>query len=649
MVRLFAATGLAIVIAAPLAAQVKTPDRPVTDPKSVSSPANPNARAVPVEDIGTSRSLAGSAWSADGKHIFVATNLTGRTNIWRTDTAGSWPVQLTQSDDSQTGLAPSADGKYVYFQQDVGGNEYPDIYRVAVDGGAVEQVTRTPDRREGNMLVGGQNGMIALSTKLKSEGQTNLAVMDADGAVRVLTKEADPRFNWGAIAWVDGGKTIIANRDRVDSKVGEVWRIDAATGGATKLIGKEDTVYQANDATPDGKWIAVSTDDGTGQLHAGLYDTVAKSWKWLKPTPWEQQASNFTRDGKSLIFGTNADARSTLYKLDLAAGTETALQVPQGVNYLTGADPRSPDGKTLLVNHSGADSPANLYLYDLTTGQSRPATQLAIASLSPEVLPKSEVVTYKSFDGTLVSAIVTMPANLKRDGSNPAIVLPHGGPTGQAQDGYSRYATAFASRGYIVIQPNFRGSTGYGKAFQEANFKDLGGGDLKDTVAAKTFLVATGYVDAKRVGIFGGSYGGFMTLMAIGRTPDEFAAAVQWFGIINWRTMYRDQDELLKAYQRGLLGTPEENPKVYDASSPLTYIRAAKAPLLTIQGENDIRVPRGQAQEVHDILKAKGNTVETIYYPAEGHGFQKRENQLDSLKRTVDWFDRYLKPASVAR
>lgn len=539
-------------------------------------------------------------------------------------------------------MTPSSDGKYLYFEQDVGGNEYPDIYRVPVDGGAVEQVTNTPDRREGSMLAGGANGAIALSTKLKSEGQTNLAVMAADGTVRVLTKEADPQFGWTAVAWVEGGTAIIANRDRVDSAVSEVWRVDVATGTSTRLIAKADTIYQAASASPDGKLIAVSTDEGSGQLHAALYDSVAKSWTWLKPTPWEQVALTFTRDGKSMIFGTNADARTTLYALDLASRTETALAIPPGVNGLAGTDPRSPDGKSLLVNHSGADSPGNLYIYDIASGQTRPATQLAMASLTPEVLPKSEVVTYKSFDGTLISAVVTMPANLKRDGGNPAIVLPHGGPTGQALDGYSRYAAAFASRGYVVIQPNFRGSTGYGKAFQAANFKDLGGGDLKDTVAAKSFLVATGYVDPKRVGIFGGSYGGFMTLMAIGRVPDEFAAAVQWFGIINWRTMYRDQDELLKAYQRSLLGTPDTDPKVYDAASPLSYIRAAKAPLLTIQGENDIRVPRGQAQEVNDILKAKGNIVETVFYPAEGHGFQKRENQLDSLKRTVAWFDKYL-------
>ncbi|RYY29303.1 MAG: S9 family peptidase [Sphingomonadales bacterium] len=644
MIRLSTATAVALFLAAPAFAQVATPDRPVTDPKTVESPANPSARAVPLVDIGSSRSLGSSAWSLDGKQIFIATNLTGRMNIWRTDAAGSWPVQLTQSDDSQSGLAASADGKYVYFQQDVGGNEYSDIYRVPVNGGAVENLTNTPDRRESGMLIGPSGGLVALSTKLKSEGQSNVAIMDASGAVRVLTKESDPQFGWSPVAWIDGGKALIATRDRVDSKVAEVWRIEVASGATTKLLGKADTVYTAADATPDGKWIAVNTDEGTGQLHPGLYETATKRWKWLKPTPWEQTASLFTRDGKSLIFETNADARSALYTFDLATGAETALSLPPGVDYVTGNDSRSPDGRTLLVNHSGADSPTNLYLYDLATGTSRPATQLAIASLLPETLPKSAVVTYKSFDGSLISAIVTMPANLKRDGGNPAIVLPHGGPTGQSRDGYSRFATAFASRGYVVIQPNFRGSTGYGKAFQSANYKDLGGGDLKDTIAAKTFLVATGYVDAKRVGIFGGSYGGFMTLMAIGRAPDEFAAAVQWFGIINWRTMYRDQDEQLKAYQRGLLGTPESDPKVYDAASPLTYIRNAKAPLLTIQGENDIRVPRGQAQEVNDILKAKGNVVETVFYPAEGHGFQKRENQLDSLQRTVAWFDKYLKP-----
>jgi len=254
-------------------------------------------------------------------------------------------------------------------------------------------------------------------------------------------------------------------------------------------------------------------------------------------------------------------------------------------------------------------------------------------------------VTYKSFDGTLVSAVVTLPFNLNRDGSNPAVVFPHGGPTGQTTDGFSRYATALASRGYVVIQPNPRGSTGYGLAFQKANYQDLGGGDLKDELAAKQFVVDSGYVNPKKVGIFGGSYGGYMTLMAIGRAPDEFAAAVDLFGIIDWRTMWQHEDAELQAYQKSLLGSPDECPKVYDATSPMTYIAAVKAPLLVQQGENDIRVPAGQARQVVEALKKKGNVVDSVFYPAEGHGFLKRENQQDSLRQMVDWFDKYLKGA----
>jgi len=280
---------------------------------------------------------------------------------------------------------------------------------------------------------------------------------------------------------------------------------------------------------------------------------------------------------------------------------------------------------------------------DTATGATKPLTRMAMASLDSDHMPKSQIVTYKSFDDTPISAILTMPFNLRRDGFNPAVVIPHGGPTGQSQDGFSRLATALASRGFIIIQPNFRGSTGYGKEFQTANYKDLGGGDLKDILAAKDFLVRSGYVNAKKVGITGGSYGGFMTLMALAKSPDAFAAGVQSYGIINWHTMWQTADPLLREYLYSLIGDPAKDKAVYDAASPMTYIAAAKAPLLSLQGENDIRVPRGQAQEVAETLKAKGNTIETVFYPAEGHGFQKRENQIDSMRKTVAWLERYLK------
>lgn len=633
--------------ASPLAAQIATPERPVTDPRTIESPVNPEARAVPLEDIGNSRGIAGVTWSADGKHVYLSTNLTGRYNIWRTDADGSWPLQMTQSDETQSGLAASRDGKWLYFRQDNGGDEYFDVYRVPTGGGAVERVTATADLSETGLVPGGADGLIALATKARSEAQSNIAVLAPDGTVRILTAEADPAFGWSPRVWADGGRTIYANREKIDSTMVEVWRIDVATGKAERVLGQDGTIYAVADISSDGQWLAVTTDAETGRPHAGLYNLASKQWRWLKPIAWDQSALRFTRDGKALLVESSDDLRSRLVKVDLATGTETTLKLPQGINFTSGAEPRSPDGTSLLVVNMAANVTGELNRYDLATDTVAPITRLALASVRPEVLATSQMVTYTSFDGTRISALVTMPANLKRDGSNPAIVIPHGGPTGKTDDYFDDIAAALASRGFIIIAPNFRGSTGYGKDFQTANYNDLGGGDLKDTIAAKQFLVQSGYVDPKRVGIFGGSYGGFMTLMAIGKAPDEFAAGVQWFGIINWRTMYRDMDEVLKAYLRSLMGTPEENPEGYDRASPLTYIANAKAPLLTIQGDNDIRVPRGQAQEVDDILKAKGNTVETVFYPAEGHGFRKRENQLDSLKRTVDWFERYLKPAAA--
>ena len=331
----------------------------------------------------------------------------------------------------------------------------------------------------------------------------------------------------------------------------------------------------------------------------------------LKPTPWEQSSGAISPDGRSMVVQTGEDGRQRLELVDLASLAEQPLAMPPGVNGTSGTQPFTPDSRRLLVLHSGADTPGELQAFDVASGTMAPLTHLAMASLEPEHLPKSKIITYKSYDGTLVSAVVTMPFNLKRDGSNPAVVMPHGGPTGQTNDGFNRYATALASRGYVVIQPNPRGSTGYGLAFQKANFQDLGGGDLKDELGAKQFSSTAALSMGKRVGIFGGSYGGFMTLMAIGREPDAFAAAVDLFGMIDWRTMWQYEDALLQAYQKSLLGSPEQNPKVYDATSPLTYIDAVKAPLLVQQGENDIRSPAGQAQAGGRGPQKKGNTVDS--------------------------------------
>lgn len=267
---------------------------------------------------------------------------------------------------------------------------------------------------------------------------------------------------------------------------------------------------------------------------------------------------------------------------------------------------------------------------------------MAVASLTPQSISASELVHYKTFDGKIITAVLRMPFNLKRDGSNPAIIFPHGGPTGQTSDTWSRWSNALVTRGYIVLMPNPRGSTGYGMDFQRANYKDLGGGDLKDEMYGLDWLLSTGFVDPRKVGVFGGSYGGFMTLMLAAKESDKFAAAVDLFGPLDWYTMMKNSDPLLNQYLRNLLGDPEKDSDVYKDDSPIKYVENIRAPLLVLQGDNDPRVPKEETEQLVDILKKRGNVIDVVYYPDEGHGFDKLEHQIDAAHRIVAWFDKYL-------
>jgi len=300
-------------------------------------------------------------------------------------------------------------------------------------------------------------------------------------------------------------------------------------------------------------------------------------------------------------------------------------------------------GRSLAALTRELDDAAGFWTYDIARRSIRQISRSSVASLSASPVPASEVVHYKAKDGRLISALLWVPFNLRRDASNPAVVVPHGGPTSQMQDEWNPIIAALVSRGYVCIAPNVRGSTGYGMEFQRANFQDLGGGDLQDEVSAATFLVETGYVNSKRIGITGGSYGGYMTLMAVSRTPDVWAAGVEEYGIVNWLTMLEHEDPFLQQYEKSLLGDPVKDRAAYDAASPITYLHDTHAPLLILQGDNDPRVPKEEALQVFDLLRQDGKTVEAHFYPNEGHGFAQRDNRIDALSRMVAWFDRYLK------
>ena len=620
-------------------------ERTVTDPQTVVSQKNDAAKPIPIEDLYFTRSVSGASWSPDGKEIVFTTNLTGRFNLWKVSSDGGWPLQLVQSDDRQQRPVWSPDGKWILWQQDHGGDEMYDLFAIPAGGGATINLTNTPATSESAPLFSEDSKQLAFASKRKEDPSNDVAVLDlTTKQIRSLTHETSGDRNWQPFAWSADGKAIYANRGNIIGTDGDIYRIDAATGAAENLTAHSDNRQLDGAAlSPDGKTILAGSDEKGGYRNVALLDIATKKLRWVTDLQWEADPDGFSPDGKWLTYVVNEDGRQDIY-LAPAGGAGQKLPLPPGINVPAGTPSAfSPDGRRLLVAHQSATTPGDFWVYDIGSGKTTQLTHSALVALDAAARPETQLVHYKSFDGTIISALMWVPFNLERNGKNPAVVVPHGGPTGQTTESFSRQSAALVTRGFIVIAPNVRGSTGYGQAFQKMNVKDLGGGDLQDEVWATKFLVATGFVDPKKIGITGGSYGGYMTLMAIGKVPDVFAAAVSQYGIVDWYTMLQHEDPLLQEYEKSLLGDPVKDKAIYEAASPIKYLGNAKAPLLVLQGENDIRVPKEEAEQVVSILEKNGRTVDSHFYPAEGHGFVKRENQIDATRRTVAWLEKYLK------
>ena len=647
VLRVVASCCFSILSSACLWAQSTGPDdRRITDPKSVTSTTNPKAHPIPIDDLYFTRSVSNASWSPNGKEFLFTTDMSGRSNLWKVSAAGGWPVQLIQSDERQTQGTWSPDGQWIVFQQDLGGNELWDIFAVPSEGGEIVNLTNTPDIREESPRWSPDGKTISVNYKRRDGTVYDLALLEwATHKVSKVTHEASPDHSWNSVAWSPDGKILYANRFEISFTDADVYAVDVRSGKTTNLTAHQGKVLNsASSLSPDGKTLLITSDRKGGYQNVALLDIPTSKVTWVTDTKWEANSGDFSPTGKSFTYTLNADGLPDVYLVDASSMRAEKLPLGAGVNALA-AYPNSfsPSGDRLLLSHESSVQPGDFWIYDIASRSTQRLSRSAVASLGSAPMPDSQIVHYKTFDGKTISALMWVPFNLNRDGSNPALVLPHGGPTGQVQDYWSPRVAALVSRGYICIAPNVRGSTGYGIDFQRANYQDLGGGDLQDEVYATKFLQATGYVAPRKIGITGGSYGGFMTLMAIGKTPDAWTAAVELFGIIDWMSMLQHSDPQLQQYEKSLLGDPVKDKKAYDAASPITYIHNVMVPLLVLQGDNDPRVPKEEATQVVELLKRDGKTVDAHYYPNEGHGFEKRENQIDAIRRTVDWFDRYLK------
>jgi dipeptidyl aminopeptidase/acylaminoacyl peptidase len=615
--------------------------QPVTDPAKLQSKSVENMQNFSIEKLYTTRSIGGTTWSPDGKQIAFVTNVTGRNNIWLVPSMGGWPTQLTISQQRQTSPTWSPDGSWIAYTSDTDGNEQWDIFLVSPKTGEVVNLTTTKEISEEHPTWSPDSKQVAYTAKAKSASSYEIDLMDVySRRVRHLTQNTPKNRTNDDPIYSRDGKFVVYTQLDPAGKDASIFAVDVATGKSTNLTPHSgEQTYFASDISPNGQAILITSNAHNGYDNVGLLDIASQKIEWLTDDKWEIHSAAFSPDGKTVSWSANVEGNTNLYLYDMSSRKAGMLPLDAGVNAFAGDhSPYSSDGSKLLFSHNGPTAPSDVWTYDLKSRATQQITHSLMAGVRTADMVEPYLVHFPSRDGKFtISAFAYVPNNIPRNGKFPAIVYIHGGPTGQFVNSFNRAIQYLVNQGYLVIAPNFRGSTGYGTEFQKANYRDEGGGDLADIVDAAEWIAHSGFVDKAKLVSLGASYGGYMTMMALTKFPDMWGAGVAIVPYTNWFTELATEDPGLREYDISIMGDPVENKALYEDRSPINFINRIKAPLLLIAGGNDVRDPRGETEQVAAAIKKNGGFVQVKIYENEGHQFSRIENQIDEWQRVSDF------------
>jgi dipeptidyl aminopeptidase/acylaminoacyl peptidase len=585
----------------------------------------------------------GLTFTREGEHVLFVSNISGQFNLWRVPVGGGWPDQLTAFTDQtvrQIAVFPG-DGTIV-LSADRDGDEFHQLYLLDPDGGWPEQITFAPEVQH---FVGG-GAFSPDGTKLaygvQSSADVLVAIRDLDtGETRTVFGEGKfaESFDWSP----DGTKLLAVDvRHNSDQSI---HLVDLESGEAPEVTPhEEDGLYIPGPWAADGSGFYLLTDEGREFRGLAFYDLAAGRFEWVETPESDVEEVTIARDGRVLAWLVNVDGWEVVKLRDLESGEPLPdPELPAGARpHLTGFRPPialSHDGSRIAVILSGPRRPPEVWVAETDGGNSHPITESRIGAPSEDELFDVELIAYPTFDGRDIPAWLYRP---DAAGRVPVVLSIHGGPEAQEHPLYHPLYQYLLSRGIAVLATNIRGSTGYGKTYQRLVQRDWGGGDLKDWEHAVQWLHKQEWVDPDRIGVFGGSYGGFAVLTCVTRIPDYWAAAVDIFGPSNLITAAKAVPPTWRRMMKRFMGDPDEDADMLRERSPMTYIENVKTPLLVIQGAKDPRVVKPESDQLVDKLQSLGRDVEYVVFEDEGHGFTKRQNEVKAMKLSADWLERHL-------
>jgi dipeptidyl aminopeptidase/acylaminoacyl peptidase len=610
------------------------------------------------------RSAGSPELSPDGERIAFLTNITGTPQVWMIPSSGGWPNQLTFYEDRVDFISWSPDGTGLLFGKAKGGDENQQLYWMTPDGSEIKALTSDPKIRHNFGGWSHDGKKISYGSNKRDRNFFDIYVMDVATGREELVYQQDGSNN--AVDWsFDDKKIIVSHANEQLSLDNDLYLVDLQTKQATHLTPHEGSAqFGSVRFAPDGNSIFFGTNDKREFYSLAQMDLATKRVDIIDDTQWDLSSIEMSHDGGLLAYTINRDGFSELFirRLDTngkplitAIGKKEAPIKLPGKGLAGGLEfsrdrsgEASRTGNKLAFTFNSSRYTADVWLYDLKTRALTQVTHSSLAGIPQSSFVEPELIRYKSFDGREIPAWYYRPQNgVTAAGGRglPVIVSVHGGPEAQAQPGFSAIFQYFLSRGYAVLAPNVRGSTGYGKTYTHLDDVRNREDSVKDLAAAVDWLKANGGADPRRVAVMGGSYGGYMTLAAITLYPDLWAAAVDTVGIANWESFLKNTSGYRRKLREVEYGTLERDLEFLKSISPLYKVDRIKTPLMVIHGRNDPRVPYTEAEQIVEALRKRGAPVEYKIFDDEGHGVAKLSNRLIVYPLMADFLDRYMKPS----
>ncbi len=597
-----------------------------------------------IEQLYDNLAINAADFSADETKILVSNNKSGIYNVYELNTVDTSQTPLTGSlKESFFAEAYLPNTSDFIYSADKGGDENSHLFLVKQGTQEAQDITNWV--KSSNSLFGWSADKTAMyvSTNKRDPKYFDLVKMDIGKWQPTMLFKNDSGLTPSAIS---KSERYIALDKSITTDKNELYLYDGVSKTTKKISNDNEATWRAMAYEKNDSILYYITNDGSEFRYLVRYNIQTGKADKVYESKWDIAGMNLSENEKYHTVFINEDGKNKVILFDHATNTPISFPEIKDGDVLNVNISKSE--KKMLLTIGSSTSPPNLYLYNVENKELKQLTSTLNKAIDQNDLVKAEVVRFKSFDGKEIPAIYYKPLQASKQNKVGALVWVHGGPGGQSRVGFSNSIQYLVNHGYAVLAVNNRGSSGYGKSYYKMDNKDHSNGDLKDCIWGKKWLAEQNYIDSAAIGIYGGSYGGCMVLGALAFHPDEFKVGVDLFGVANWIRTLRSIPPYWEAQRKALyeeLGDPNSADSVRLKNiSPLFNYQKITKPLIVFQGANDVRVLQAESDEIVEGVKKNGVPVEYVLYPDEGHGFVKKENQITTSKRTLEFLDKYLKP-----